>query len=181
MPSGALQINRTNSKTGTYVRDGRRWTGIPLKFSDAATPVPITNRRIVTIVEETATKKLFAVPGTHTDLTGHTLIVPTAVLEQAGQTGLTGSESADGQIFNEGDLVTVLVEPTDVYMVDYDPSNIPAPGLATCRVDDQGRLTSVVAGTGIEDFEGSNWSGVGGFELKGQLMDETRFIFLNRL
>ena len=103
----------------TYTKDGRRWTGLPLKFLTG--PVEITNRRIVTIQQETATKKLVVVPGVLA-IALYTIIC-IGVLEQSGQTGLTGSESATGQAFNEGDLVTVLSSYDDIYMIDIDSGN----------------------------------------------------------
>jgi len=177
MPVGALEINSTHAKTGTYVRDGRRWTGIPVIFYDVGAVAEITNRRIVSIMQVTATGKLVALVGFNGALAGHTFVA-NGVIEQAGQTGLTGNESADGQTFNDGDLVTVIAEPTDVYMIDVDPANAPTEGIASCRVDEQGRLSSVAAAEGIREFTGSIWSAVGGFELKGQLLTNTKFTFL---
>ena len=171
MPKPNLSLNETNPKTMTYTKDARRWTGLPLLFLTG--PVEITNRRIVTIQQETATKKLVAVPGVIA-IAAHTIIC-IGVLEQAGQTGLSGSESATGQLFNEGDLVTVLASYDDVYMIDIDAANAPANGLATCRVDNLGRLTSVVASGTIGEYLGSVWDGIGGLELKNQLLTDNRF------
>lgn len=176
MPKPNLSLNETNPKTMTYVKDARRWTGLPLV--DYSGPIEITNRRIVTVQQETATKKLVVIPGL-VGKVGYS-VVSVGVLEQAGQTGLSGSESATGQLFNTGDLVTVLASYDDVYMIDIDAANAPADGVGLCRVDAQGRLTSVVEDlpNGIKSFYGSVWTGVGGFELKNQLLPNTRFVRL---
>lgn len=173
MPITNMKIGETQPKTMTYVKDARRWTGLPLAFFE--TDVEVTNRRVVTVQQVTATGKLIAVVGV-VPIAGHTIIT-IGVLEQAGQTGLTGSESATGQLFNAGDQVTVLASFDDVYMIDVDASNVPANGLASCRVDAQGRLTSVNESllTGIGEYFGSVWTGIGGFELKNQLLPDNKF------
>jgi len=160
MPIPSQKIGETFAKDATRVRSLLRVSNIPFKLPDdhPATTV-VDNYRLVSVQEDNATKKLYAVLGWK-QKDGYTVIY-TGVLENAAQ-----AESLENKI-KEGDLVTVLSDYTDVYMIKIDSENAPTHGINSAYVDNFGRLSSLSTNNVL--FRGSIWTGMGQTELQGQL------------
>lgn len=171
MPIPAQTIGATSPKSGTFQYNAVRLAGLTLKIPDAAGVSSVSNRRIVSIQQD-ANENLFAVVSP-VALASHT-IVGWGVLEEALQAGGLSSIAPTPNNFVDGDTVVVLRNPSDVYMIDYDPSNEPTDGVASAYLDTQGRLSSSSAGDNIA-LQGAVFQGVPGQQMSSQLATNTRF------
>lgn len=178
MPIPSLEITTTNPKTGTLQYNDGRQAGLILKFQSGVTSV--TNRRIVSIQED-ANGKRYAVPGLKVlpdpaePIYTVLIIVGVGVLEEALQSGGIASIAPDPNNFVDGDEVTVLNKLNDVYQIDTDPDNEPTVGIASCRVDEEGRLTSVGADADNIQINGSVSISVPGSQMTNQLNTDAKF------
>jgi len=158
MPIPSQKIGETFAKDATRVRSLLRVSNIPFKMPDELQETTVAdNYRLVSVQEDNATKKLYAVLGWN-QKNGFTVIY-TGVLENAAQ--------SENLKIKEGDLVTVLSDYTDVYMIQIDSAHAPAHGINSAYVDNFGRLSSLSDNNVL--FRGSIWSGMGQNELQGQL------------
>jgi len=172
MPIGNQEIGRTSPKTGTLQFRETRLQGLTLHIPAAAGVTSCPNNRIVTIQEDTNGNR-FAVlhPVAVIRNSVQLVVVGWGVLEESLQSGGIDSISPTPNNYVDGDAVTVLRDVGDTYMIDFDSANVPDVGLASCRVDAQGRLSSVVAGaTEIQVF-GAVFKSVPGLQMAGQLKD----------
>lgn len=166
MPITSLKINETNAKTGTYQYTAKRVAGLRLIIPGAAGVSSVTNNRIVSIQENNTSKELAAVIS-QVAISGYKLI-GWGVIEEALQSGGSGSIAPDPNTFIDGDTIVVLRDAENVYMIDADPSNVPTVGVGTAYVDAQGRVSSSSAGSN-RLLSGSVFRGVPGLQLSGQL------------
>ena len=166
MPIPSVKIAETNPKVDTYQYTAKRVAGLRLVIPVAAGVSSVSNNRIVSIQEVTATKELVAVVSP-VELASHKLI-GWGVLENALQSGGNGSIAPTPNTFVDGDTVVVLRDPDNVYMIDNDPSNVPTHGIGTAYIDAQGRLSSSSAGSNLL-ISGSVYTGVPGLQLSNQL------------
>lgn len=179
MPGLNQRIGDTIPKTGTLQNRQTRMQGLTFHIPAAATVTSCSNNRIVTIQED-PTGNRFAVLSPVAVIRNaiQLTIIGWGVLEEALQAGGVSSISPEPNTYKDGETVTVLCDIGDVYMIDYDPENIPAIGIASCRVDVQGRLTSLAAGVGgaapIQVY-GSVFKSVSGAQMKNQLKKDTYF------
>lgn len=171
MPVPYQTIGSTSPKTGTFQYDAKRLAGIPLKIPVAAGVSSVSNRRIVSLQQD-SDNVLYAVVSPIA-LASHE-IVGWGVLEEALQSNGLASISPDPNTFVDGDLVTVLRDPNEVYMIDYDPSNAPTEGINTAYLDVQGRISSVSSGNNIA-LLGAVFTATAGQQLSGQLAENTKF------
>lgn len=171
MPVVNQTVGSTSPKTGTFQYDAKRIAGIPLKIPGAAGVSSVTNRRIVSLQQD-SDNVLYAVISP-VALASHT-IVGWGVLEEALQSNGLASIAPNPNTFVDGDLVTVLRDPTEVYMIDFDPSHEPTEGINTAYLDVQGRLTSVSGGSNLA-LLGSVFSATAGQQLSNQLAENTKF------
>ena len=166
MPIPSVKIAETNPKVDTFQYTAKRVAGLRLVIPVAAGVSSVSNNRIVSIQEVTATKELVAVVSP-VELASHKLI-GWGVLENALQSGGNGSIAPTPNTFVDGDTVVVLRDPDNVYMIDNDPSNVPTHGIGTAYIDAQGRLSSSSAGSNLL-ISGSVYTGVPGLQLSNQL------------
>lgn len=169
MPIPNQTIGSTAPKSGTLQFIATRLQGLTLKFGPSAGVTEIPNTRIVSIQEETATKKMFAVVSPIA-LAGHT-IIGWGVLEESLQSGGVASIAPTPNNYKAGDTVTVLTGLEDVYMIDVDPDNIPANGIAVAYLDLQGRLTSDDT---TYKLNGAVFTAVPGVQLSNQLKTNSK-------
>lgn len=167
MPGMPLNVGSTTPKDGTYVYTAKRLAGIPLKIPTAAGVDSVTNRRIVSLQVD-ADNVLYAVVSP-AQLASHTLI-GWGVLESALQSGGIASIAPDPNTFTDGDLVTVLRDPNEIYQIDTDESNPPTEGISSAYLDVQGRISSSSAGSNIA-LEGAVFTATPGQQLSNQLME----------
>lgn len=172
MPIPSLKISETNPKTGTFQNTAVRVSGLRLIIPPGAGVTEVSNNRIVSIQERNSSKEIVAVISP-VAISGYTLI-GWGVLEEALQSGGSGSIAPTPNTFVDGDTVVVLREIEAVYMIDVDPSNVPTHGIGTAYVDAQGRLSSSSAGSN-RLISGSVFSGVAGLQLSGQLKKDCLF------
>lgn len=172
MPIPAQKIGETNPKNGTFQYQSKRISGLRLIIPGAAGVSSISNNRIVSIQERTTTKEMVAVIS-QVAISGYVLI-GWGVLEEAAQSGGSASIAPTPNSYVDGDTVTVLRDPANVYMVDVDSSNSPTHGIGTAYLDVQGRLSSSSAGSNLL-VSGAVFTGVPGLQLAGQL--KTNCIF----
>lgn len=166
MPIPSVKIAETNPKVDTFQYTAKRVAGLRLHIPAAAVVTEVSNNRIVSIQERNTTKELIAVISP-VAISGYT-IIGWGVLENALQSGGNGSISPTPNTFVDGDTVTVLRDPDNVYMIDIDPSNSPTHGVGTAYIDVQGRLSSSSAGSNLL-IVGSVYTGVPGLQLSNQL------------
>lgn len=166
MPIPPIKITETNPKTGTLQNMEKRISGLPFKIATGAGVTSVPNTRIVSLQQD-ANGVLWAVTGAVAEA-GNT-IVGYGVLEEALQAGIAGSIAPAVNTFQTNDQVTVLRDVASTYAVDFDASNAPAQGIATCRVDLQGRLTSVAADASHIQLSGMVRTSVPGPQMTGQL------------
>ena len=166
MPIPSVKIAETNPKVDTYQYTSKRVAGLRLHIPSAAIVTEVSNNRIVSIQERNTTKELIAVISP-VAISGYT-IIGWGVLENALQSGGSGSISPTPNTFVDGDTVVVLRDPDNVYMIDVDPSNSPTHGIGTAYIDAQGRLSSSSAGSNLL-ISGSVYTGVPGLQLSNQL------------
>ncbi len=171
MPGLFQTIGSTSPKEGTYQYTAKRIAGIPLKIPDAAGVDSVTNRRIVSLQVD-ADNTLFAVISPAA-LASHT-IVGWGVLEEALQSGGIASIAPNPNTYVDGDLVTVLRDPNEIYQIDTDPSNAPAEGISSAYLDVQGRISSVSSGSNIA-LEGAVFTATPGQQLSNQLTEDCVF------
>lgn len=171
MPAVNQNVGATSPKSGTFQYSSKRLAGVTLKIPTASVVTSITTRRIVSLQED-ANQNLVAVPYPAA-LAGYTL-VGWGVLEEALQSGGLASIAPNPNALVDGDTVTVLRDPSDVCMVDVDPSNLPTEGIGTAYMDVQGRITSVSSGANIA-LSGSVSKSVPGPQLTSQLAANTVF------
>lgn len=171
MPIVNQAIGQTSPKTGTYQRTAKRMQGVELIIPVAAGVSYVTNNRIVSLQEDTQ-GNLYAVVA-RTAIASHTL-VGWGVLEEALQSGGNTAIAPTPNQFVDGDTVVVLRDPTDVYMIDFDPSNEPTSGIGTAYLDIQGRLTSV-SGSGNKALQGSVFESIPAREMSNQLKSGCKF------
>ena len=172
MPIPSVKIAETNPKVDTFQYTAKRVAGLRLVIPVAAGVSSVSNNRIVSIQEVNATKELVAVISP-VAIASHTLI-GWGVLENALQSGGTGSISPTPNTYIDGDTVVVLRDPDSVYMIDVDSSNVPTHGIGTAYIDAQGRLSSSSAGSNLL-VSGSVYTGVPGLQLSNQLKLNTVF------
>lgn len=176
MPIPAVNIAQTNPKEATFQFSADRMSGLTLKLQSGVTSV--TNRRIVS-VQQDALGNLYAVPGLKVyqadEYTDPLTIVGVGVLEEALQSGGIGSIAPSPNTFVDGDQVTVLNCLSDIYQIDYDSSNVPANGIASCRVNNAGQLTSVAADADNIQINGSVFTGKPGVQMTNQLLQYCKF------
>lgn len=172
MPISPIKIGETNPKNGTFQYASKRLAGLTLVIPEAAGVDSVSNNRIVSIQEKNSDKTLYAVISP-VAISGHT-IIGWGVLEESLQSGGNGSIAPEPNTYVDGDTVTVLRDPQNVYMIDVDPSNVPTHGIGTAYIDAQGRLSSSNAGSNLQ-ISGSVFSGVVGIQLSGQLKDDCIF------
>lgn len=165
MPIPNQQIGSTTPKSGTYQFSEHRIQGVPLKMTAALASSSITNNRLVSLQEDVNGVR-YAVPApvAQAGLT----IIGYGVLEEALQSGGVSSIAPTPNNFVDGDLVTVLRMVGDTYMIDYDPSNKPAVGIAGAYMDQQGRLSTVSSGSNLA-ITGSVFISVPGRQMANQL------------
>ena len=166
MPIPSLKISETNPKGDTYQYTSKRIAGLRLVIPQAAGVSSISNNRIVSIQEVTATKELVAVVSP-VQIANH-ILIGWGVLENALQSGGSASIAPDPANYVDGDTVVVLRDPDNVFMIDVDPSNTPTHGIGTAYIDAKGRLSSSSAGSNLL-ISGAVFSGVPGLQLSGQL------------
>lgn len=166
MPIASVKIAETNPKLDTFQYQSKRLVGLRLVIPDAAGVSSVSNNRIVSIQEVTATKELVAVISP-VELASHKLI-GWGVLENALQSGGTGSIAPTPNTYVDGDTVVVLRDIENIYMIDNDPSNVPTHGIGTAYIDAQGRLSSSSAGSNLL-ISGAVFTGVPGLQLSNQL------------
>ena len=166
MPIPSVKIAETNPKVDTYQYTSKRVAGLRLHIPSAAIVTEVSNNRIVSIQERNTTKELIAVISP-VAISGYT-IIGWGVLENALQSGGSGSISPTPNTFVDGDTVVVLRDPDNVYMIDVDPSNSPTHGIGTAYIDAQGRLSSSSAGSNLL-ISGAVFTGVPGLQLSNQL------------
>lgn len=171
MPVVNQTVGATSPKTGTFQYGAKRLAGIPLKIPVAAGVSSVTNRRIVSLQQDTD-NVIYAVVSP-VALASHE-IVGWGVLEEALQSNGLASIAPSPNTFVDGDLVTVLRDPTEVYMIDIDESNAPTEGINTAYLDVQGRLSSVSGGSNLA-LLGAVFTGTPGQQLSGQLAENTKF------
>ena len=178
MPISPLEIGKTNAKIGTYQYTAKRLSGLRLVIPVAAGVTEVTNNRLVSIQQVNSTKELVAVIAPSA-IASHTL-VGFGVLEESLQGVGADSVSPTPNTFKDGDTVVVLRDPSNVYMIDVDPANIPVNGIGTAYMDLRGRLSSVVGG-GNRLLNGAVFVGVPGLQLSGQLKKDTAFYQLQTM
>lgn len=166
MPIPSVKISETNPKGGTYQYTSKRISGLRLVIPSSSGVASISNNRIVTIQEVTATQEMIAVSSPIQQASCK--IIGWGVLEEALQSGGNSSIAPTPNNLVDGDTVTVLKDPSNVYMIDVDTSNVPVSGLAVAYVDGQGRLSSSSAGSNRK-VSGATFSSVPGLQLAGQL------------
>lgn len=171
MPINNQAIGSTNPKTGTYQRTVTRMQGVELKIPVASGVTKVPNNRIVSLQQDTE-GNMYAVVA-RAAIAGHTL-VGWGVLEQALQSGGISSISPNPNEFVDGDTVTVLRDPVDIYMIDFDPSNPPVQGIGTAYLDAKGRLSAVSSGGNIA-LEGAVFDSIPAREMANQLKDGCLF------
>jgi hypothetical protein len=171
MPINNQTIGSTNPKTGTYQRTIARMQGVELIIPVAAGVDYVTNNRIVSIQQDTE-GNMFAVVS-RAAIADYTL-VGWGVLEEALQSGGNTAIAPVPNQFVDGDTVVVLRNPMDVYMIDFDPSNEPTPGIGTAYLDSKGRLTSVSSGGNIA-LEGAVFDSIPAREMSNQLKEGCLF------
>lgn len=165
MPIPNQAIGSTSAKSGTFQYDTHRIQGIPLKIPVAAGVTSIPNTRIVSIQTD-ANNVMYAVVSP-VALANHT-IIGWGVLEEALQSSGISSIAPTPNTFVNGDTVTVLRYPMEVFAIDYDASNKPSLGIGTGYIDVQGRLSSVSTGDN-RAVKGSIFESVPGRQMAGQL------------
>lgn len=175
MPGFNKTIGGTIPRTGTFQYRKSRLTGLTLVIPAAAGVTEVTNRRIVSIQQDT-NNQLFAVVSMYA-FGGATIggvvysamtLVGFGVLEESLQSGVAGSIAPVLNTFSSGDTVTVLTGTERVYQIDYDPDNIPDSGIGVAYVDAEGRLTSASASPGYL-ITGATFFGVDGIQMTSQL------------
>lgn len=171
MPIPFQTVGSTAPKTGTYQYDAKRLAGIQLKIPVAAGVSSVTNRRIVSLQQD-SDNVMYAVISP-VALASHDL-VGWGVLEEALQSNGLASIAPNPNTFVDGDLVTVLRDASEVYMIDYDPSNAPVEGINAAYLDEQGRLSSSSAGSNLA-LLGSVFTATPGQQLSNQLATSTKF------
>jgi hypothetical protein len=164
MPINNQEIGNTSPKSGTYQRTAKRMDGVQLIVPEAVGPV-VTNNRIVSLQQD-AEGNMFAVVAT-VALDGY-ILVGWGVLEESLQSGGLGVIAPNPNEYKDGDSVTVLRSPYDIYTVDFDPSNEPTDGIGTAYVDSRGRLSSSSAGSNVA-LQGSVFSSIPAREMGNQL------------
>lgn len=174
MPAVNQNIGATTPKTGTFQYLAKRIAGLTLVIPGAAGVSSVTNRRIVSIQEDTD-GNLFAVVSPIAIL--DYIIVGWGVLEEALQSGGIASIAPAPNTFVDGDTVVVLRDVESIYMIDVDPSNEPTIGIASAYLDMQGRISSVSSGSNIA-LQGAVFTGVPGQQLSSQLATSTVFFQL---
>lgn len=171
MPIPNQTIGSTTPKSGTLQFQATRLQGLTLKIPvGVGIPTSIPNGRIVSIQEENATKKMFAVLSP-SPLAGHT-IIGWGVIEESLQSGGVDSIAPTPNNFKNGDTVTVLTGLEDVFAVDVDPDNIPANGIAVAYLDIAGRLTSDDT---TFKLNGAVFTSVPGVQLSNQLKSNAKY------
>lgn len=177
MPIPNQPIGQTTPKSGTFQYSAKRLDGLTFIIPDAAGVSSVPNTRIVTIQQDTTNNILYAVLGAVAITYNYELlvIVGSGVLEEALQSGGINSISPTPNTFVTGDTVTVLTDPNVEYMIDYDSSNAPTLGIASARVDAQGRLTSAAASGPIVQLAGAISSAVPGIQMANQLKQYSYF------
>lgn len=171
MPNPSQAIGQTAPKSGTYQRTISRMQGVSLIIPAAAIVTSVSNNRIVSLQED-ANGKMWAVIAR--TAYNSMIIVGWGVLEEALQAGGVSSIAPSPNTFVDGDIVTVLRNIEDVYMIDYDPSNPPTDGIGTAYIDVQGRLTSVSSGSNLA-VKGAVFNSIPGREMSNQLKTNTKF------
>lgn len=170
MPVGNQAIGSTAAKSGTLQYVGKRLQGLPLVVPSACTSLTgvayVTNRRIVSIQQKDSNGLLYAVVSP-VAISGYK-IVGWGVLEEALQSGGLASIAPTPNTYVDGDIVTVLCDTDDVYMIDGDGSNTPTNGIGTAYMDAAGRITSVSSGSNLL-LGGAVFTGLIGNQLSGQL------------
>jgi hypothetical protein len=119
MPIAPQNIGSTAPKSGTYQFSEHRVQGLPFIIPVSAGVTSCSNRRIVTIQED-SNQNRFAVlsPIAYNYMT----IIGWGVLEEALQSGGISSIAPTPNTFVNGDTVTVLRGVGETYMIDNDPS-----------------------------------------------------------
>ena len=175
MPVNNQAIGQTSPKSGTYQRTLTRMQGVTLLIPTAAVVTSVPNNRIVSLQED-ANGVMYAVvsPAAYNPCSGVMIIVGWGVLGEALQSGGVSSIAPTPNTFVDGDIVTVLRNPTDEYMIDYDPSNEPTDGIGTSYIDVQGRLSSSSAGSN-KAVLGAVFNSIPGREMSNQLKDGCKF------
>lgn len=164
MPGLSQPIGATAPKTGTFQFDSKRLQGVPLDLPTAA-GTSVTNNRIVNLQQDSI-GVMYAVVSQGAVI--YSSLVGWGVLEEALQSGGISSIAPSPNNFVNGDLVTVLRDPTQVYMIDYDPDNVPIKGIGTAYLDAKGRLSGSSAGGNLL-LAGAVFSSVPGRQMANQL------------
>lgn len=176
MPNTPLSIGRTNPKTGTLQFSEHRIQGLTLLIPAESGVSSVPNNRIVSIQEDSDGNRYAVTYPAAITYNYETLkVIGFGVLEAALQSGGIDSISPTPNTFVDGDQVVVLRNVAETYMIDYDPSNVPTVGIASARVDEQGRLTSRSATTGVIQLQGAVFKSVPGLQMTGQLKTNTLF------
>jgi len=179
MPGINQNIGQTNPKTGTLQFTEKRIQGLTFHIPAAAGVTEVGNNRIVTLQEDTNGNRFAVLSPVAVVRSGVQLtIIGWGVLEEALQSGGVASISPTPNTYKEGDTVTVLRDIATTYMIDYDAANIPNVGIGTCRVDAQGRLTSVAAGAyggAPVQLYGAVFKSVPGLQMENQKKEGTLF------
>lgn len=174
MPGINQAIGQTIPKSGTYQRSATRMQGVTLKIPMAAGVTSVSNNRIVSLQED-SNGSMFAVVAR--TAYNSMIIVGWGVLEEALQSGGISSIAPTPNTFIDGDTVTVLRNPMDVYMIDFDPSNEPTDGIGTAYIDVQGRLSSSSAGSNLA-VKGAVFDSIPGREMANQLKTNCKFYMM---
>jgi len=177
----SLKIGETNPKTGTMQFVAGRQAGLRLLLTQAGV-TEISNYRIMSI-QESPDGIRYAVPGLKAaedpnDPYEDLVIVGAGVLEEASQSGGITSIAPNPNNFVDGDTVTVLCFPTEAYMIEFDSTNEPDTGIASCRVNLEGKLTSVAADSDNIQIQGSVFISTIGLQMANQLKTNTKFYMM---
>jgi len=179
MPGLNQNIDQTIPKTGTLQFIEKRVQGLTFHIPAAAGVTEVTNNRIVTLQEDANGNRYAVLSPVAVTRSGVPLtIIGWGVLEEALQSGGIASISPTPNTYKDGDTVTVLRDIASTYMIDYDAANTPTVGIATARVDEQGRLTSVAAGAyGASPVQlaGAVFKSVPGLQMSNQRKSGTLF------
>lgn len=175
MPVPSQAIGSTNPKLGTFQFDAHRFQAIPLKIPVVSGVTSVSNNRIVSLQREDSTETMYAVLSP-VALSGFK-IIGWGVLEEALQSGGVQSIAPNPRNYVDGDLVTVLRYPNQVYMVDIDPLNPPTIGVGTAYLDDECRLSSVSSASAVTHrlVKGAVFDCVPGVQMSNQLKENCMY------
>jgi hypothetical protein len=177
MPIAPQTITATNPNPLTYQFSDDRQAGLPFIIPTDAVVTECTNNRIVT-VQETPDGQRVAVLGPiayEPDEYTTYAIINWGVLELALQSNGIDSIAPSPRTFKDGDTVTVLTGLSRVYMIDYEADHKPDVGIATARVDLQGRLTDRAADATHIQLGGSVFDSNIGAQMSNQKLPGTMY------